>query len=141
MWSNKRTVLKTTLQKLEANSCCQDKSLVLATHGRWLAKSPGKGLASDRPRQASIHLLISRHLENPQILNNTTPSSRRFPRPTYSRYCPPGILILSIVYMEKKNTPDVDTRLNSLGRTALLSLSSFTAVPAPRGHSEVIPRC
>ena len=51
-------VLKTTPQKLEANSCFHEKSLVLATHGRWLAKGPEKGSASDRPRQASLYLLI-----------------------------------------------------------------------------------
>ena len=37
-------------EKCKANSFFREKSLVLANHGRWLAKSRAKGSASDQPR-------------------------------------------------------------------------------------------
>ena len=41
----------------------------------------------------------------------------------------------------KRGRGDVDTRPYPLDRTASLSLQSFKAILAPRGHSEVFPRC
>ena len=39
-----------TAEKCKANRFFREKFLVLANHGRWLAKSLAKGSASDRPR-------------------------------------------------------------------------------------------
>ena len=45
-----RKVMQPIPEKCKANSFFREKFMVLADHGRWLAKILAKGSASDRPR-------------------------------------------------------------------------------------------